>query len=203
MPSLFRDRREAGRQLAMLLESYGGKSGVIVLGLPRGGMPVAYEVAHALGAPLDVFTVRKLGVPGHAELAIGAIATGGVCVLNEDYIAQLEIPPGDVREVRAREQRELDRRELLYRGDRPPRRRPRQHVILVDDGLATGATMRAAVAALRAQHPARIVVAVPVASPQACARSGGGRRRLHLRCDAPVFPRRGRVVRRLHADRGR
>ena len=168
MPSLFRDRREAGRRLATLLESYAGKTGVIVLGLPRGGIPVAYEVAHALGAPLDVFTVRKLGAPGHEEVAIGAIATGGVCVLNEEYIAQLEIPPGFVREIRGVEERELERRERLFRGDRPPLDVHGSTVIVVDDGLATGATMRAAVAALRAQYPASIVVAVPVASVQAC-----------------------------------
>jgi len=169
MSSLFRDRREAGRRLATLLASYAGKPGVIVLGLPRGGIPVAYEVAHALGAPLDVFTVRKLGAPGHAELAIGAIASGGVCVLNEDYIAQLEIPPHVLRAIRAREEQELARRERLFRGDRPPLDVHGSTVIVVDDGLATGATMRAAVAALHAQHPAHIVVATPVASPQACA----------------------------------
>jgi predicted phosphoribosyltransferase len=188
MPTLFRDRREAGSRLATLLDSYAGKPGVIVLGLPRGGIPVAFEVAHALGAPLDVFTVRKLGAPGHAELAIGAIASGGVCVLNEDYIAQLEIPPGSVREIRAREQRELDRRELLFRGERPPLDVHGSTVIVVDDGLATGATMRAAVAALRAQHPASIVVAVPVASQQACALLRGVADACVCAATPPYFP---------------
>lgn len=188
MSSLFRDRREAGKRLARSLESYAGKAGLLVLGLPRGGVPVAYEVAHALGAPLDVFTVRKLGAPGHAELAIGAIASGGVCVLNEDYIAQLGIPPGVVREIRAMEQRELDRREQLFRGDRPPLDVHGSTVIIVDDGLATGATMRAAVAALRAQHPAHIVVAVPVASVQACALIRGVADACVCAATPPYFP---------------
>jgi putative phosphoribosyl transferase len=188
MPGLFSDRRDAGRRLATLLESYVGKPGLTVLGLPRGGIPVAYEVAHALGAPLDVFTVRKLGAPGHEELAIGAIATGGVCVLNEDYIAQLEVPPGELREIRAAEERELERRERLFRGDRPPIDVHGSTVIVVDDGLATGATMRAAVAALRAQHPAAIVVAVPVGSAQACAQLRGVADACICAAVPPYFP---------------
>ena len=166
---LFLDRRAAGRRLAMLLQEYVGKPGVIVLGLPRGGVPVASEVAHELGVPLDVFTVRKLGMPGHEELAIGAIASGGICVLNEEYIKEFGVSSSAVGQIKAAEQKELERRELLFRGDRPPLDVHGSTVIVVDDGLATGATMQAAVKAIRAQHPARIVVAVPVASRQACA----------------------------------
>jgi predicted phosphoribosyltransferase len=163
------DRKDAGRRLAALLSPYQGAPALVVLGLPRGGVPVAYEVARALGAPLDVFTARKLGVPRHEELAMGAIATGGACVLNEDVIRQLGIPASEIERVRIVEQAELERRERTYRGDRPPLDAHGSTVILVDDGLATGATMRAAVAALRLQHPAKIVVAVPVASREACA----------------------------------
>jgi predicted phosphoribosyltransferase len=164
----FRDRREAGRLLAAQLSAYASRPDVLVLALPRGGVPVAAEVARALGAPLDVFVVRKLGVPGHEEFALGAIATGGVRVLNEDVVRALRIPDRVIDAVAAKEQEELARRERLYRGDRPPLDVRGRTVILVDDGLATGATMHAAIKALRQQQPARIVVAVPTASPETC-----------------------------------
>jgi putative phosphoribosyl transferase len=159
----------AGQVLASKLTKYGGRPDVRVLALPRGGVPVAYEVARALGAPLDVFLVRKLGVPGHRELAMGAIASGHVRVLNRDIVGQLGIPPEVIDRVAALEEQELARRERAYRGDRLPLDLRNQTVILVDDGLATGATMRAAVAALRQQGPARIVVAVPAAAAETCA----------------------------------
>jgi putative phosphoribosyl transferase len=166
--ALFKDRRDAGRILAQELSAYAGRSDVIVLALPRGGVPVAFEVALALNAPLDIFIVRKLGLPGHEELAIGAIASRGVRVLNEDIIRALHIPEEVINIVAQRELQELERREHNYRGDRPvPEVRDRT-IILIDDGLATGASMRAAVVGLRAQHPARIVVAVPVAAPETC-----------------------------------
>jgi predicted phosphoribosyltransferase len=165
---LFRDRREAGRLLAAELAGYANRQDVLVLALPRGGVPVAYEVARALNAPLDVFLVRKLGVPGHEELAMGAVATGGVRVLNEDVVRSLGIPKYVIEEIAKQEQRELAWRERLYRDDRLPSDIRGRIVILVDDGLATGATMRAAIEALRQQQPARIVVAVPTASPQTC-----------------------------------
>lgn len=168
-PPRFRDRVHAGQVLASKLTKYGGRPDVRVLALPRGGVPVAYEVARALGAPLDVFLVRKLGVPGHRELAMGAIASGHVRVLNRDIVGQLGIPPEVIDRVAALEEQELARRERAYRGDRPPLDLRNQTVILVDDGLATGATMRAAVAALRQQGPARIVVAVPAAAAETCA----------------------------------
>ena len=167
-PGLFRDRREAGRQLAAKLAKYAGRPDVIVLALPRGGVPVAYEVARALGAPLDVFVVRKLGVPGYEELAMGAVATGGVRVLNEQLVNRLGIPERLIDAVAAREQQELARRERLYRDGRPAPDVRGRTVILVDDGLATGATMHAAIEALRQLQPARIVVAVPTASPEVC-----------------------------------
>jgi predicted phosphoribosyltransferase/erythromycin esterase-like protein len=167
-PGLFRDRREAGRLLAEKLTAYANRRDMLVLALPRGGVPVAYEVAHALGAPLDVFIVRKLGVPGYEELAMGAVATGGVRVLNPQIIDRLGIPTHLIDAVAAREEKELARRELLYRGGRPPPDVRSRTVILVDDGLATGATMQAAIQALRQQQPARIVVAVPTASPETC-----------------------------------
>jgi predicted phosphoribosyltransferase len=165
---LFRDRRDAGRFLAGKLMKYAGHPDVVVLALPRGGVPVAFEVAQALGAPLDVFLVRKLGLPGREELAVGAIAPGGVRILNRDVVRALGVPPSIIDKIAAQEQRELDRRLRLYRGDRPPPDVRGKTVILVDDGLATGATMRAAVAALRQQHPARIVVAAPVGAADTC-----------------------------------
>jgi erythromycin esterase-like protein/predicted phosphoribosyltransferase len=167
-PGLFRDRREAGRRLAEKLVTYANRPDVLVLALPRGGVPVAYEVTRALGAPLDVFVVRKLGVPGYEELAMGAVATGGVRVLNDQLIERLGMPEPLIDAVTAREQQELTRRERLYRGGRPPPDVRGRTVILVDDGLATGATMQAAIEALRQQNPARIVVAVPTASPDTC-----------------------------------
>lgn len=164
----FRDRRDAGRVLAQELTAYAGRSDVIVLALPRGGVPVAYEVALALNAPLDIFIVRKLGLPGHEELAIGAIASGGVRVLNEDIIHALNIPEAMINRVAQQELQELGRREQLYRGDRPMLDVQDKTVILIDDGLATGASMRAAVSGVRTQHPARIVIAVPTAAPETC-----------------------------------
>lgn len=164
----FSDRRDGGRILAQELTAYAGRSDVIVLALPRGGVPVAYEVALALNVPLDIFIVRKLGLPGHEELAIGAIASGGVRVLNEDIIHALNIPEGMISRVAQQELQELKRREQLYRGDRPMLDIHDKTVILVDDGLATGASMRAAVSGVRTQHPARIVIAVPTAAPETC-----------------------------------
>jgi predicted phosphoribosyltransferase len=166
---MFRDRTDAGRQLATRLTPYASRAGVVVLGLPRGGVPVAAEVAAHLGAPLDVFVVRKLGVPGHEELAMGAIASGGARVLNDNVVAGLGIPASMVEMVTRQEQAELERRERLYRGDRGPVSVRERIVILVDDGLATGASMRAAVTALRAREPAYLVVAVPVGAPETCA----------------------------------
>ncbi len=164
----FKNRAEAGRSLAERLSAYADRPDTLVLGLPRGGVPVAYEVATALNAPLDVFVVRKLGVPGHEELAMGAIATGGARTLNHDVIRYLHIPGEVIDEVTEREERELERRERLYRDNRPARS-PRDRVtILVDDGLATGSSMRAAALAVRQQEPASIIVAVPVAASQAC-----------------------------------
>jgi predicted phosphoribosyltransferase len=165
----FRDRTEAGQRLAAELGRYAGRTDVLVLALPRGGVPVAYEVARALDAPLDVFLVRKLGTPGQEELAMGAVASGGVRVLNESVVRGLRVPPRVIDAVAARELRELARRERLYRGDRPPPDVRGRTVILVDDGLATGSTMLAAVRALRQLGPARAVVAVPVAAPETCA----------------------------------
>lgn len=166
MPVRFRDRADAGRFLGSLLSGYAGRAEVVVLALPRGGVPVGLEIARALTAPLDVIVVRKLGVPGHEELAFGALAFGGTQVLNDDVVRQLGLGEEIVSAVIEREQAELDRRERLYRGERPlPELRGRT-VVLVDDGLATGASMRAAVAAVRTQGPARIVVAVPTAAPE-------------------------------------
>jgi len=165
---IYRDRTEAGKRLAERLTDYADRPDVLVLALPRGGVPVAYEVARALQAPLDVFLVRKLGVPGHEELAMGAIATGGVRVLNDEVVDYLSIRGEVIDAVAADELRELERRERAYRGDRPAPDVKGKTVILVDDGLATGSTMRAAAAALRRQRPARIVVAVPVSAPQTC-----------------------------------
>jgi predicted phosphoribosyltransferase len=164
----FRDRTEAGRYLAELLPDYAGRDDVVVLALPRGGVPVGYEVAKALGAPLDVFVVRKLGVPGHPELAMGAIATGGVLVLDEGLVRRLGISEEQIRRAVETELRELERREAAYRGGRDPPNLEGKTVILVDDGLATGATMRAAALAVRNYNPERVVVAVPVAAGQTC-----------------------------------
>jgi predicted phosphoribosyltransferase len=164
----FRDRRDAGKKLATKLSAYTGRGDVLVLALPRGGVPVGYEVAHALNAPLDIFMVRKLGVPGREELAFGAIASGGIRVLNGDVIRMLGIPDEVINFVARRELEELTRRENLYRGDRSSPDVMNRAIILVDDGLATGASMRAAIAGLRTRQPARIVVAVPVAAPEAC-----------------------------------
>jgi len=168
MERAFPNRAEAGRLLAEKLSKYAGRNDVIVLGLPRGGVPVAYEVARALGVPLDVFIVRKLGVPGFEELAVGAIASGGVRVLNEDVMRALPNADEIVEAVTAKETAELERREQSYRDGRPAPELRNRTVILVDDGLATGATMRAAVAALRRRGAAKIVVAVPVGPPDTC-----------------------------------
>jgi putative phosphoribosyl transferase len=168
VPTRFRDRKEAGRRLAADLGAFANRADVRVLALPRGGVPVAFEVARALDVPLDVFVVRKLGVPGHEEYAMGAIASGGVVLLNDRVVRAVGVSDAAVQQVLEFERRELARRELRYRGDRPPPDVAGHTVILVDDGLATGSSMLAAVAALRAEHPARIVVAVPVASSDTC-----------------------------------
>ena len=165
---IFRDRTDAGRQLGARLARYADRSDVLVLALPRGGVPVAYEVAKQLGAPLDVFLVRKLGVPGYEELAMGAIASGGVRVINEDVVRYMDIPGEVIDLVAAGEQQEMERRERAYRDDRPLPEVKDRVLILVDDGLATGSSMRAAAQALRKQQPARIVVAVPVSAAQTC-----------------------------------
>lgn len=165
----FADRTDAGRALARALARYAGREDVIVLALPRGGVVVGSEVALALGVPLDVFLVRKLGVPGHEELAMGAIATGGVRVMNEDVVRSLAISEPDIRRVTEMEQAELERREKTYRAGRPAPEARGRTVLLVDDGLATGASMRAAVSALKAMGPAAIVVAVPTAPEETCA----------------------------------
>lgn len=164
----FRDRRDAGRHLAAALRRYVNRRDVIVLALPRGGVPVAYEVAMALQEPLDVFIVRKLGVPWHEELAMGAIASGGVRVLDDELIRVAKVSPEDVERVTQWELAELARRERQYRGDRPFPDLHDRTVLLIDDGLATGSTMRAAVTALRAEGPSAVVVAVPVAAPETC-----------------------------------
>src|SRR5262245_37070546 len=169
----YRDRADAGQALAERLMPYADRPDVLVLALPRGGVPVAFEVARALGVPLDVFLVRKLGVPGQRELAMGALATGGVRVLNREVVEALGIPDEVVDAVAFEEEEELRRREREYRGDRPPPDVRGRVVILIDDGLATGSTMRAAVAALRRLGPARVVVAVPVGAPETCAELRG------------------------------
>lgn len=168
MERVFRDRREAGQVLATMLSGYRDDPDVVVLGLPRGGVPVAYEIAVTLHVALDVMVVRKLGVPGHEELAMGAIASGGVQVINEDVVRYLNLTPAVLASVAAVEQEELARREQAYRGERPPVAVDGRTVILVDDGLATGSTMRAAVTALRRRRPARIVIAIPTAAPETC-----------------------------------
>jgi putative phosphoribosyl transferase len=163
MMKRFQNRTEAGRLLASKLKEYANRPDTLVLGLPRGGVPVAFEVAKALNLPLDICIVRKLGVPGHKELAMGAIASGGVRVLNYDVVSWLGISSKTIDEVAARELRELQRRDRAYRGDRPPRDVRDRTVILVDDGVATGSTMRAAIAVLKSQQPQQMIVAVPVA----------------------------------------
>jgi predicted phosphoribosyltransferase len=169
----FRDRLEAGRVLATRLEKYANRPDVLVLALPRGGVPVAFEVAGALNAPLDVFLVRKLGAPGQPELAMGAIASGGAFVVNEEVVRALGITEDELRDVAAKEMQELERRERAYRDGRPPPDVRGKTVILIDDGLATGSSMMAAVAALRQEHPERIVVAVPVAARATCDQLAG------------------------------
>jgi putative phosphoribosyl transferase len=165
----FRDRREAGRVLAGYLNAYAHRQDVVVLALPRGGVPVGFEIASALHAPLDVFVIRKLGVPWHQELAMGAIASGGVRVINDEVVHMLRVPAAAIDQVVDEEQRELERRERLYRDDHPFPDVSDKVVILVDDGLATGSSMRAAVRALRQHHPARVVIATPVGAPDTCA----------------------------------
>ncbi|HEX7243093.1 MAG TPA: phosphoribosyltransferase [Longimicrobiaceae bacterium] len=166
--TVFRDRTDAGRKLAARLGGYAGRDDVLVLALPRGGVPVGFEVARALGAPLDVMVVRKLGVPGHEEVAMGAVAGGGVRVLNREVVRMLRIPPRLIDEETRRERAEVERRERAYRGDRPAPAVRGRTVLLVDDGIATGSTVQAAVAALRTQGPARIVVATPTAPTSTC-----------------------------------
>lgn len=165
---LFRDRIEAGQKLAQKLKAYANRQDVIVLGLPRGGVPVAFEVAKALNVPLDVFLVRKLGVPGQSEFAMGAIASGGVRILNREIIEGLHISSEQIALTAAQEQRELERRESTYRGDRPSLDLGDRTVILVDDGLATGATMHAAAIAIRKKQPKQIIAAVPVSASKTC-----------------------------------
>jgi putative phosphoribosyl transferase len=167
---IFQNRYDAGRQLARRLDHLAGRDDLIVLALPRGGVPVASEVARALGAPLDVLIVRKIGTPGREELAVGAIASGGVIVVNEEIADQLGITPGEIRDLAVPEQIELARRQRIYRDDRPFPDLHDKVVVLVDDGLATGSTMRAAVQAVRKLGPARIVVAVPVGAGETCSR---------------------------------
>lgn len=169
----YEDRRHAGQVLAEALKHYKGRSHLEILALPRGGVPVGYEVARALGAPLEVFIVRKLGVPGYEELAMGAIASGGAQVLSRPLILRLGIPEKAIASAIAREREELARRERVYRGERAPLQLQGKTVILVDDGLATGSTMRAAAAGLQALKPARLVVAVPVAARETCEELAG------------------------------
>ncbi|MBI4474951.1 MAG: phosphoribosyltransferase [Acidobacteria bacterium] len=170
---MFADRADAGRILASKLTAYKGRPDVVIFALPRGGIPVAYEIGKAIGAPIDVFVVRKLGVPGQEELAMGAIATGDIRIINYEVVNQLGITQEAIDAVTDQQREELRRREQLYRGGRPQREVRGQSVILVDDGIATGSTMRAAIAALRQLGPARIVVAVPVAAPETCQQIGG------------------------------
>lgn len=164
----FQDRTEAGQRLAAMLKPYANRSDVLVLGLPRGGVPIAYEVAKVLNAPLDIFLVRKLGVPRHEELAMGAIASGGVRELNQEVVSSIRISHETIDKTAAEEQQELERRERNYRGNRPPLNVCDHTVILIDDGLATGASMRVAATALRQQQPKQIIAAVPVSAPENC-----------------------------------
>lgn len=169
----YENRRQAGRLLASGLTHYAGRSDVVVLALPRGGVPVAYEVALYLDAPLDVFVVRKLGVPGYEEVAMGAIASGGVAVFNAEIASEIDISREALEHVIALERRELERRERAYRSECPPLDVQRKTIILVDDGLATGSSMRAAVMSLKQREPAKLVVAVPIASPSTCQELAG------------------------------
>jgi putative phosphoribosyl transferase len=169
MPERFLNRTEGGRLLAGELSRYAGRGDVIVLGLPRGGVPVAFEIAIALDAPLDVFVVRKLGLPGHEEFGIGAIASGGVRIVDDSVLRSYGVDLDTLNRITERERLELERRERLYRDDRPFPSMEGRIVILADDGLATGSTMRAAVAALRSEAPREIVIAVPVGAPETCA----------------------------------
>lgn len=164
----FKNRKEAGERLTHDLKQYANQPDVIVLGLPRGGVPVAYEVARGLNAPLDVWLVRKLGTPSQEELAMGAIACGGTRIVNTDLVRSLNVSEQAINQVAAKEQRELERRKTAYRGDRPPLELRDRTVILVDDGLATGASMQAAAMALRQHNPQQIIAAVPVAAPETC-----------------------------------
>jgi putative phosphoribosyl transferase len=166
--AIFHDRADAGRALAKQLDGHAGRHDVVVLALPRGGVPVGYHVAEALGAPLDIFVVRKLGTPGHRELAMGAIASGGVRVLNDDVVRWLNIRPEQIESVAREEEQELIRREAAYKAGRPPVSLKDRVVILVDDGLATGSTMKAAVQAVKQHGPSRVIVAVPVGAPETC-----------------------------------
>jgi predicted phosphoribosyltransferase len=168
MITLFRDRHDAGRKLAEYLKAYADRLDVLVLALPRGGVPVAFEAARALRVPMDVFVVRKIGVPGHEELALGALAPGGVVLINQALAAALHIRPTEIESQVLKERQELERRIRAYRDDRPPPDIAGRTIVLVDDGLATGASMRAAIAGVRRQNPARLVVAVPTADPQVC-----------------------------------
>ena len=169
MNNTFYNRSEAGRLLAQKLKPiYANRSEVIVLGLPRGGIPVAYEIAQVLNAPLDICLVRKLGVPGHQELAMGAISTGTIVIINEDIVSSLGISKQEIEQVATQEWQELKRRDRVYRGDRPVPNLNHRIVILVDDGIATGSTLKAALTTIRQQQPKRIVIAVPVASPDIC-----------------------------------
>lgn len=168
MREKFQDRTDAGRQLAARLTKYAHREDVIVLGLPRGGVPVAFEIARKLSAPLDVFVVRKLGLPGHRELAMGAIASGGIRIINERVVGQLGVSEDIIDQVAAEEKDELDRREMAYRGHSDGIHLQGLTVILVDDGIATGSTMRAVIAAISKQHPARLIVAVPAAASEPC-----------------------------------
>jgi predicted phosphoribosyltransferase len=165
---IFHDRGDAGRALARQLDSYAGRDDLVILALPRGGVPVGYEVAEALGAPLDVFLVRKLGTPGHRELAMGAIASGGVRVMNDEVVRWLNIGPDQIEAVAREEGQELIRREEAYKSGRPPLALDHRTVILVDDGLATGSTMKAAVQAVKQRGPTAVIVAVPVGAPETC-----------------------------------
>lgn len=194
-PIYFHHRRDAGRQLAPRLAAFAGDPDVLVLGLARGGVPVAYEVAQALKVPLDVFIIRKLGAPGQRELAMGAIASGGVCVLNREIVARIPDADTVLAEVTEYERRELERREHEYRGQRPACAVQEKTVIVVDDGLATGASMRAAVCALKQAGAAKVIVAVPVGSASACARLSAEADELICLTVPPDFEAVGQVYR--------